>query len=183
MSDAFVGALLGFAGLLIGVLGSEYFRRRSRIEGYSKEIFLKRLEVYEVLYEKLNDADDLASEFEKEDIGENDVQNLVALTHALVLDTAQFGDRNGLYINEEIFVQCMGTLMLIPSEGTPEELQTFRNEEAKSFRESSHATKQMIKEETGLGELERLFRGITRAKHDSEYLRYFRAKKREYKIK
>lgn len=181
MSDALVGALLGLAGLLIGVLGSEYFRRRSRIEGYSKEIFLKRLEVYEALYEKLNDADSLASEFEKENI--EDVESLIALVHALVLDTAQFSDRNGLYLNEEVFIQCLGTLMIIPSEGTPEEIQAFKTTEAKRFRESSHASKLMIKEETGLGELERLFSGITRAKHDSEYLRYFREKKREYKIK
>ena len=181
MSDAFVGALIGLAGILLGLLGSEYFRRRSRIEGYSKEIFLKRLKVYEVLYKRLDDAAKLASEFEKEEI--EDVGAFLALTHALVLSTAKFADRNGLYINDEVFVQCMSTLMLIPSEGTLDELQAFRDEGAKAFWESSRTSKLMIKAETGLTELDDLFRGITRTKHDSNIVRYFRETKRRYKIK
>lgn len=42
MSEAILGALIGLGGLLIGLLGSEYFRRKSRIEEYSREIFQKR---------------------------------------------------------------------------------------------------------------------------------------------
>lgn len=184
MSDAIIGALIGLIGLLLGSTGNEYFRRRSRIEAYSKEIFLKRLEVYEVLYRQLDVAAKLAGDFERyQAVDSVNLGELISRTHALVLETARFADEKGLYINDEIFMQCMLTLMSLPSEGTEAELQEFKNEGGKRFWGDSKATKSMIKEETGLGELERLFRRITRAKHDSEYLEYYREKKRQYGIK
>lgn len=180
MTEAIVGSLIGLVGLLLGLLSGEYFRRRSRIEGYSKEIFLKRLEIYEVLYEKLNIASTLAGKFEKADI--DTVEALVARTHALVLETAQFSDEKGLYINDELMMQCMLTLMSLPSEGTPEELEIFKREQLGEFWGNCRVSKLMIREETGLSELDKLFRGITRAKHDSEYIKYYREKKRQHGV-
>src|SRR2546423_653818 len=46
-------SLIGLIGVLIGLFINEYFRRRNRVELYSKEIFQKRLSVYEKLYEKI----------------------------------------------------------------------------------------------------------------------------------
>lgn len=181
MSDAVAGALIGLAGLLLGLLGGEYFRRRSRIEGYSKEVFLKRLEVYETLYGKLNVAATLASAFER---AENDnLEDLVSLTHALVLGTAQFTDDMGLYINDEVFMQCMLTLLILPSDGTPKELEEFKRNQVKRFRENHYTSRLMIKEETGLAELDKLFHGLTKAKHDSDFVNYYRERKKQHGIK
>ena len=52
METAFIGLL----GVLLGVLLNEYFRKKSRIEIYSKEVFQKRLEIYEELYKKMEDS-------------------------------------------------------------------------------------------------------------------------------
>lgn len=177
MPDAIVGSIIGLVGLLLGLLSAEYFRRRSRIEEYSKEVFLKRLEIYEVLYEKLNIASILAGKFEEANI--DTVESLVIQTHALVLETARFTDEKGLFINDELIIQCMLTLMLLPSEGTVDELETFKREQSKEFWGNCRVSKLMIKGETGMSELDKLFRGITRAKHESEYIRYFREIKRQ----
>ncbi len=37
------GALIGLAGLLIGILLNEYYRRKSRIEQYSAQVFEKKV--------------------------------------------------------------------------------------------------------------------------------------------
>lgn len=45
-------ALVGFVGLLIGMFITEHFRKRSKIEQFSRPIFEKRLSVYEKLMEE-----------------------------------------------------------------------------------------------------------------------------------
>jgi hypothetical protein len=45
-------ALVGLVGLLVGMLITEHFRKRSRIEQFSGRIFEKRLTVYEKLMEE-----------------------------------------------------------------------------------------------------------------------------------
>jgi len=57
-----VTALIGLMGVLVGVFLDEYFRRRSRIEIYSKGVFERRLSVYEELYKKMESAFLIASD-------------------------------------------------------------------------------------------------------------------------
>lgn len=64
-------ALIALAGVLIGILCNEHFRRRNRIEFYSQKIFDKRLSVYENLFVMLQDGYEIVCDvMEDEDLSE-----------------------------------------------------------------------------------------------------------------
>lgn len=169
-------AMIGIAGVLLGVLLNEFFRRRSRIEIYSKEVFEKRLRVYEELYEKMEGGFLIAS-----DVIENPSHSKKerhAIWSTVVMDIATFTDDNGLYLNENLIVHCMMTVIGVEDIyyiKDPKE----KEEELQKFRKGYADAKRMIKKETGLEELDKLFGSISKAKHDSDYISYYQRRKRE----
>jgi hypothetical protein len=54
-------SLIGIVGILLGILVTEYFNRRKRVEVYAQKVFEKRLEVYDTLIKLLRTADTAAS--------------------------------------------------------------------------------------------------------------------------
>ena len=56
------GALIGLVGLLIGGLLNEHYRRKSRIEKYSSQVFEKRINIYEGLMSEIKLASSIINE-------------------------------------------------------------------------------------------------------------------------
>jgi hypothetical protein len=169
-------SLIGLIGVLIGLFINEYFRRRNRVELYSKEIFQKRLDVYEKLYEKLAEISLIA-----DDIMQNPTypeEERHKIWSSVFYDMAKFMDLNGLYLNDNIVVHCMSALVGIEDVyhmEAPEE----KKGEIENFTKSLSKARKMIKAETGLEALDKLFGSISKAKHESEIISYYQKRKKE----
>jgi hypothetical protein len=165
-----VSAFIGFLGVLIGVLINEHFRRRNRIETYSSRIFDKRIQIYEELYSKVTVCSKIITDLiENPKYSREERQGMVS---AAVHDLAQFGDDNSFYINEQINIQYMTLLMGVEdiyyiSDADKKEQEIHRV--WKHMRD----TKNMIKKESGIEELDKLFKSITRAEHKSDIIDYY----------
>lgn len=162
-------AIIGLLGVVLGIVLTELLRRRSRVEFLLSKAFEKRLNVYDELFGKLNEGISVAHdvidnpEYSKDDRSE--------LWGTVVLDVFQFFDANKLYLNEDITIHCMMTMIGVEEMFYIEDKKQKEKERAKFSREINDA-KEMIKKETGLAELDNLFRSITKAKHESNYLDY-----------
>jgi len=169
-------ALIGLTGLLLGVFLNEYFRRRSRVEIYSKEVFQRRLTVYEALYAKMTAAYTIANDIiEKPDYSK---EQRHAIWSDVVLDVAKFTDDNNLYLNEQLIMHCMMTLIGV------EDIHDIRDskrkkEEIEQFNKSCGDARTMIRKESGLEALDKLFGTISQAKHQSDYIAYYEKLKKE----
>lgn len=169
-------AIVGLTGVLLGVLLNEYFRRRSRIEIYSKEVFQKRLSVYEELYKKMEGSFLIASDvIENPDYSKEERHEIWS---EVVMNVATFTDENGLYLNDNLIVHCMMTLIGV------EDIHDIKAPRAKKkeiekFGEGYANAKKMIRKETGLDALDKLFGSISKAKHESDYIAYYQRRKKE----
>ena len=172
-------ALIGLIGLLLGALLVENFRRQGRIEIYSKETFQKRLNIYEELYEIIteiySDANDIIENpnYSKEKRKE--------LWSERIFKLANFLDKNTLYINEYIEVHCMCSIVGV--EDIYYENTRAKNKRVKDFREDYAKTKLMIKEETGLRAIEKLFSTISKPKYTSEHISSYKDMEKQYNKK
>lgn len=163
-------ALIGLLGVLLGLLISEYFRRQSRIEIYSKEIFDKRLSIYEGLYRKVLIADDVASETARRDRSQPEEPELTAARQAIIQVIIEYLDGNDLYLDEDLTVHTAIAVLSIQKDIEEAQSQKDREAALNAYYADSKALKRMIREETGLKRLDRLFHSITRAKHSSEHI-------------
>ncbi len=169
-------ALIGLTGLLLGVFLNEYFRRRTRVEIYSKEVFDRRLTIYEALYEKMLAAYSIATDIiEKPDYSKEERH---AIWSQVVLDVAKFTDDNNLYLNENLIVHCMMTLIGVEDIYYIKDSKR-RKQEIEQFRESCGDAKKMIRKESSLEALDRLFGTISKAKHQSDYIAHYQRLKKE----
>lgn len=171
-------AVIGLAGILIGLFISEYFRRHSRIEGYARDIFMKRLSVYEELYSKMHEARKISDEvIESDNLSEEDRK---AIWSDKVLDIAGFNDSHQLYINEEIALHCLMTLIGVEEIYYNEDAEEKQKEKERYWQ--NHAkTIAMIRNETGLQQIDRYFGSLTNAKHKSEYIDLYKETRKKYK--
>jgi len=171
-------ALIGIIGVLIGLFANEYFRRKSRIESYSAHIFDKRIKIYEELFEKMSDCSSIFADIFKDDIYSKEKRKEI-VTKA-ILDIAQFCDKNAFYLDERISLQCM-TLLVGVEEINDIQDQKIKEKEIKRVWKHSRDTKEMIREESGIAELDKLYRSITRAKHKGPIISYYDKLKKEQK--
>jgi len=171
-------ALIGLVGILIGLLLNEHFRRSNRIENYSSKVFEKRLEIYEKLIVLVNEKSSLVTDM-IESIGvleelTEEVAHEVCFKAGL--DLMEFCDANQLYLNDEITVHIGATFVGI------EEIIDANKEEKEiqlqKFRLAVGEAKKMIKAESGIEELDSLFKKITKARHNSPVIEYFRELKK-----
>ncbi len=161
------GALIGLLGIFIGIILSEYFRRNSRIEVYSKEIFKKRLELYDQLFEIIAEARDLAP-----DIIDNKVytkEKRIELWSEIIFKLADFLDENELYINNRVAEHCM--FMLIGVEDFYYEKHDRKEQLAQEFRYDCLDAIRMLKEETGLKAMDNMFKAVLRPRYNSKYIK------------
>ena len=170
-------AIIGLVGVVLGIVLNEVLRRRNRVEVLLSKAFEKRLSVYDEMFRKLNDCISIAH-----DVMENpkySKEERSELWSTVVLDVAEFSDANRLYLNEDITVHSMMTLIGIEDIFEIEDSKRKEKEKAKFGREI-HEAKEMIRKETGLAELDNLFRSITKAKHQSNYLDYVNKMRQKY---
>jgi len=170
-------AIIGLIGVLFGVVLNEYFRRRSRIEVYSKEVFQKRLSVYEELYQKMEGGFLIARDIiENADYSKDQRHKIWS---EVVMNVAMFTDENGLYLNENLIVHCMMTLIGVEDIYYINDAEE-KKKQIKKFGQGYANAKRMIRKETGLEALDKLFGSISKAKHDSDYIAYFQRRKKEF---
>jgi hypothetical protein len=173
-------ALIGLLGVIIGILLAEFLRRKTRIESLFLKAFEKRLEVYEQLFDKLRKCENVAH-----DIIENpeySQDERTELWGSAVLDLAQFTDNSKLYLDEDISVHCVATMMGV------EDIYSIESSKSKDaaknhFFQNLNNAKEMIRKETGLADLDKLFRSITKAKHESPVINYLNKLREKQKRK
>ena len=164
-------ALIGLLGVLIGLLINEHFRRRNRIEAYSSRIFDKRIQIYEELFAKVSACSEIISDLiENNKYSKEERHDIVSVAvHAL----AQYGDEHAIYLNEHIVVQYM-TLMMGVEDIYYIENKEERERETQRVWKHLRDTKKMIRAESGLEELDKLFKSITHADHESDVVTVYK---------
>jgi hypothetical protein len=170
-------ALIGILGVLLGILVNEAIRRHRRIEDYSTRIFEKRLQVYEELYSRLDECYEAANDVLS---GNHSADQRHQIVSSLVFPLLEFMDKNSLYLNDEIAVHCGGMWMgvdEIPSTQDGAE----RASQMEAFQKDFADAKEMIKEESGLKQIDKLFRSITKPRYSSRLIEYYRKLQAERK--
>ena len=168
-------ALIGLAGLLVGALLAEYFRRNNRIEAYSHKVFERRLEVYEQLMKLVQSAYCVAS-------NAIDDNNMSEKARALVvgpeiLKIGEFVDENAFFINDYIAADSTALFIGI------EEIPTIQDQEQRviaetRFRNHYKAVKLNILEESGIRQINDHLKIVSHSKLDSPIIRYIKEKER-----
>lgn len=163
-------ALIGLLGVLIGLLANEFFRRRSRIESYSSSVFNKRIEIYEELFQKVGACSEIISDvIENSTYSKEQRKDIVS---AAIHDLASFGDTHDFFINEHVSLHYMTLLMGV------EEIYDIKSKRKKKKEidrvwKNLRETKRMIRKESGIEALDKLFRSITMARHKSPLIEYY----------
>lgn len=164
--------VIGFIGIVLGVAVTELVRRRVRIESYAGPVFEKRLGLYEGLHARLRLCADVANEV----LGNLKLskQQRHEVVSVAVLDVAGYCDEHELYISEELTLHCTSLLMGVEDipdlPDGPE-----KTERIEDFHQGLLAAKRMVRKEAGITDLDRLFRSITKPKHSSAIIDYYRA--------
>lgn len=173
-------ALIGLVGVLLGIVINEQLRRRNRIENYSTSVFDRRLGLYEELFRRVSRCSEVADEvIENDDLTK---EQRHALVSEAIHEVAGFCDEHELYIDEELTVHCVPILMGV------EDIHDIDNDdkkekEVKRFRDNLLAAKRMIRKEAGIADLDKLFRAITKPKHSSQIIEYYREQKKKVGVK
>lgn len=171
------GALIGLAGLLIGILLNEYYRRNSRIEKYSSQVFEKRLLIYEGLMAEIQLASSIIGELvENEDLSNEEKKELAFRAG---LKVPQYTDKHKFYLDEEITVHCCMAFV-----GTSDIFEEpIYVEELKDFRQAVKQAYEMIRVDSGVAELDGLFRSITKSSPGGRLIEVYREIKKTYENK
>jgi hypothetical protein len=168
-------ALIGIFGVILGAILNELLRRKRRIEAYTVRVFDKRLEKYEELMALLQAASKVAS-----DVMENHEytpETRHELISAAIWPIVQFTSDNELYIDPELAPHCIATFMGaedIQSIKDPKE----REERQQEIRNMYANAKRMIREDSGIVEIDKLFKTMTKPRLSSpiiERIHYLKA--------
>lgn len=158
--------LLGLIGVLLGLLVGEYFRRKKRIEDYSKEVFQERLLIYEELFTRVNQLCDVVRSI---GLGAIDQDGHLPAVHSAAGEVLLFCKKHEFYLRREIVAQLIWASRILTAE-SPER----RGMAYYRFWIAIRRLKDMIRKEAGVSELDNLFKAITKARHKSRELDEFR---------
>ncbi len=173
-------ALIGFLGILLGIVLNEQLRRRNRIENYSTVVFERRLDLYEELHRRVLHYSEVATEvIENDDLTKEQRYGLVS---SAILEVAGFCDEHELYINEEIALHCTPILMGVEDIYYIED-EDEKKQGIKDFQNNLLAAKRMIRKETGIADIEKLYRSIIKPKHSSPIIERYRYLMKEQGLK
>jgi len=174
--NTLISPIIGVVGVIIGILITEFFKRKEQKSLYSKTIYEKKLKIYERLFSKMNHASLLGHKILKEsELPEEERYNLWA---PLVIDLAEFTDKNKLYLNEEISIHCLMTVIgLDDAPGLPEGEQ---KDHINNFNTGIKEAGELIQEELGLTRLNKFFNKINKPKIQSSYIEIFDRLKKQY---
>lgn len=171
-------AIIGLIGVVFGIFLSEFLRRKSRIELYSNAVFEKRLKAYEDLYKLIHESQDIA--YELINNPEYTIEEFKTIWPSVILKLTNYCDENALYLNEEIQVHCITSL--IGLEEISEKLdQDDKEKLIESFGNKTGNAKLMIKQEIGIPEIEKLYRKISKSKPQSDIIKYYQSLKKRKK--
>jgi len=169
-------ALIGLIGILLGIFVSEFIRRKNRIETYSNAVFEKRLNAYEGLFQLINESQSIGNEvINNLDYSEDERKDIWT---QVILKVGNYCDNNALYLNEDIIVHSMASLMGIEEIAEINDINKKDNA-IKMFEKSTRDAKIMIKKETGLSEIEKVYKKISKANPKSDIINYFEKLKEE----
>jgi hypothetical protein len=173
-------ALIGFLGILLGIVLNEQLRRRNRIENYSTIVFERRLGLYEELHRRVCNYSGVATEvIENDDLTKEQRHELVS---DALHEVAIFTDEHELYINEEIALHCIAILMGVEDIYYVED-EDEKKQKIKCFQDDLLAARLMIRKETGIADIEKLYHSIIKPKHSSSVIEYFHKIKKEQETK
>lgn len=176
MLTALVTGAISIVSVVVGVLLNEYFRRKSRIENYSQQVFDKRLEVHEELYQKVEDCYQKAQAL----IGNEELspEEKHEVWSEVILNLTSFCDQHGLYLDERVVVHCTTTFVGV-DEIASEQDSDARDERISQMERNYRKAKEMLREVTGLREIEDSFQSVSNAEIDSDYVQLFEELKAE----
>ena len=164
-------ALIALAGVLIGILLNEHFRKRSRIETYSQRIFDKRLEVYEGLMAIIQESYNVASEvIENSELSKENRHTIIS---GAIVPLAKYTDDNALYLDSYIGAQATALLMGV------EDIQDIEDKLEKEsaisrFRADYKATKEIIIADSGVAEVNKHFEAISKSNPSTPIIEYIK---------
>lgn len=172
METAFIGLL----GVFIGIVLNEYLRRRSRIENYSNKIFEKRLDAYEGLMIRVHLASEVASEIiSNSDLTKQERHDAIS---EVILNIASFVDDNEFYVDSDLGGHC--TALFMGVEDIPEIKDENEKEKAISeYWRQYRNTKRMVLDDSGIAEINRLFKSVNKPKLSSPIIERIRELKAE----
>lgn len=154
-------SIIGVIGVIAGVILNEAIRRSRRIEIFTPGIFEKRLKRYEKLMSLLESGYDAASEvMSNEQLSKEERHELISVA---ILSIAQYADSEQLYIDPELGVHCVATFMGAEDVLTTQDPQE-REERRNSVGEMYLEAKRMIREYSGISEIDKLFKKINKPK-------------------
>ncbi len=171
-------AIIGILGVIAGIFINEYVRRKNRIENYSQRIFDKRLEVYEGLMSQLDKAAKNINTLIETTEGSKEEKIQIAFEAGL--EILEYAEKYQLYINNDIIFH-IGATFVNPKEIFELESGKEKDYLVNHFREEVQEAKLMIKNESGIGAVEKLFQSIIKASHKSPVLDYYRELKKNRK--
>ncbi|MEJ2704884.1 MAG: hypothetical protein P8Z79_20800 [Sedimentisphaerales bacterium] len=167
MNDLWI-ALIGIFGVILGAGLNELLRRSRRIEQYTGQIFEKRLEKYERLMALLQTASEVATDVMKNT--KYTYEQRHELISAVVLTIAEFGDDNELYIDQDLAAHCTATFMGaedVLDVADPKEQEERRQE----IRDMCSNARRMIREDSGIAQIDRLFKTMTKPRLSSPIIK------------
>lgn len=151
-----LGVLLGSIMGFFGKVADEYVRRRNRRESYAPLIFAKRLEVHEALASLIFAGSVTASDL-IDDQSLSDSERHLKISE-LVMAIAIFVDQNSLYLDEELGVHCTALFMGIEDIATTTGVE--KEDKIQRYNSMRREALRMIAEESGIAEVNRLFKSI-----------------------
>lgn len=158
-------ALVGFAGLVIGILVREYFRRERRIDKYAQEVFDRRLEAYEGLYKIVNQSFNKANNLiERTDLTHEERH---AYWSKVIFELTEYCDENGLYLDEALTGHCV--LTFIGIEEVADLDQDEREKRIEKFNRDYAVARKMLEEAAGMKEIEKALQSVSKPEVESEY--------------
>lgn len=166
---------IGIVGVIVGALLNEFMRRRNRRELYAPKIFEKRLSAYEGLIEQIHHGSKVANEvIENNEFTHEQRHGLISV---VVHGMAEFTEKHHLYLDEELTFHCMALFMGV--EDIHDAAEDDRQELLDRYRQMRKDALRMAAEDSGVAEINRLFKAINKPKIDGALIRYFRQAKRE----
>jgi len=172
---ALVPSLIGLIGVVAGILLSEFVRRRQRAEQFASTIFARRLDAYEALLQLLDEGGEIADRVVVDESLSAPARK--ELIGSAILPIAKFCDRNRLFIDEELGAHCTALFMGV------EDLQSLpaseREAEISAHQHGRRDTLRMIREDSGVARIDKLFRSINRPRITSPVIERIRELRRE----
>jgi hypothetical protein len=168
-------ALIALVGVLAGILLNEHFRKRNQIEFYSQKIFDKHLKVHETLFSHYRTSYNLISEIMKNQ--ELSLDQYREIFSAAFMPLCEYLDNNHFYLSEELRVQVFTSFA--DAQDFPKiEDQKEKEKLIELIRETYKTTTKIIIEESGVSEISKHFRTVSKSSPDSPIIRYMKKLKK-----